>query len=172
MTPRKNNVGNKYLLRGSTLNVFNLLPRYESSQVSITSYRISCIWERKIYQTELLGLIDTEPDCWYWTLTIILNIRSINRGFPQVYILQEYYSGGGGSKIYAPSGKYLCTLCILYQFLDIWSNFYPKCNLEPQFCWSLWKITHLTVILPKNTVLTGLCLSTSRKIFMHLLWPL
>ena len=29
---------------------------------------------------------------------------------------------GGGGKIYAPFGKYLCTLCILYQFLDIWSK--------------------------------------------------
>ena len=32
----------------------------------------------------------------------------------------------GGSKMYAPFGKYLCILCILDQFFYIWDNFDPQ----------------------------------------------
>ena len=85
--------------------------------------------------------------------------------YAQVYILQEYYREGGGSKIYAPFGKYLCTLCILYQFLDIWSNFDLKMQFRAPILLIFVKNYPLMVILPKNTVLTGLWLSTSWKIF-------
>ena len=64
--------------------------------------------------------------CFSSFVCVLKKYVKVNPLYHRCILYKNIIVGGGCSKIYAPFGKYLCTLCILYQFLDIWSNFDPK----------------------------------------------